>query len=610
MSDMAVQAWLEAAVSKRGDVTSALLVWGVHDRPDAASRWPADQPPDGQLLAVARSRLSGRSQEQVPTPAPPGIVTQWVRSEGKVVGTLAMRVTEAPLAPAPAPTQTLALSLSLSLALALAPAQRAANAGRLQAGSAEPPANAAPSLPTPPEAAASQQAIGLMSLALAQPRLDRCAAALATELATAFGCKRVFVGVSVRRFVQVIGLSHGSVTGPGQVMAGLVGAAMDESVDQGASVCHPQHPEDRPRVTLAHARLTAAATGLCVLTVPMFAGGEPVGALTFERDHANRFDLPTTQRLEAIATLLAPLLRLKVSNERSAWQRLRAALGIDIAALGRRQRLTLALGSAGATAALVAVMVMPWSFQISAPVRLEGRIQRAVVAPADGFLKSALVRAGDAVKEGQLLAELNDEDLRLERRRWETEVARFENTYAEAQAKQDRAQLVMADARVAESRAQLELVDQQIARTRLIAPFDALVIKGDLAQQLGAPVKRGDLLLTLTPSRELRVMLDIDERDVASVQPGSRGALTLSALPDRRFSFVIDRVMPVARAEAGRNLFEAEARMAGVPDADLPSLRPGLQGMARIDAGERPLYWLLGHRALDWLRLQWWAWLG
>ena len=268
------------------------------------------------------------------------------------------------------------------------------------------------------------------------------------------------------------------------------------------------------------------------------------------------------------------------------------------------------LGGLLGVATLVAVLALPWAFQISAGTRLEGQMQRAIAAPLDGYLKSAHVRAGDSVREGQLLAELNDDELRLERRRWESEVARHENTFAEAQAKEDRTQLVIADARVAESRAQLAQVDQQIARTQLLAPFDALVIKGDLTQQLGAPVKRGDLLLTLTPSREFRVMLEIDERDVGHLAPGKRGAVTLSALPDRSFNLVIERVMPVARADAGRNLFEAEARLEGLNAADAAALRPGLLGMARLDVGKRPLAWLLSHRVIDWLRLQWWSWLG
>jgi multidrug resistance efflux pump len=633
MGNMAVQAWLEHTVSKRGGVTSALLVLGTREQPGAPSYWPADCPPDNHLLAAAQSRLPASSLDWPTAPAAHGIVMQAVRSEGKVVGTLAMRLADAPLAaplpaapmamPEPSPASASASTPSgmpPSTAATVVPAAPAAIAVDTAAAATAATADTAPAAATAPVAAPARtvvelsgigdQSIRLIGVALAQSRLDRCAAALATELASTFGCRRVFVGLSTRGFVRVEGLSHGSGAGRAHALARLVGAAMDESLDQGASICHPQHPDDRPRVTLAHAELAASGAGLCVLTVPMFCDGEPAGALTFERDQANRFDAPTIQRLETIGTTLAPVLLLKASNERSAWQRLRAGALFDSRALSRPQRMALTLGAVTLAGLLVAALIVPTGFQVAAPVHLEGRVQRAVVAPSDGFLKSAQVRAGDLVKEGQVLAELNDDDLRLERRRWETEVARYENSYAEAQAKQDRTQLVMADARVAESRAQLNLVEQQIARTRLLAPFDGLVIKGELTQQLGAPVKRGDLLLTLTPSRELRVMLEIDERDVASVQAGSRGALTLSALPDRRLPFVIDRVMPVARSDAGRNLFEAEAHLGDMSEPVLAALRPGLQGVARIDAGERPLYWQLGHRALDWARLQWWAWLG
>ena len=342
----------------------------------------------------------------------------------------------------------------------------------------------------------------------------------------------------------------------------------------------------------------------------MYARGQAVGALSFERAPGSRFDAAQMRRAELAAAALAPVLLLRQEREHSAFERLRAALETKLVTLGGGRRRALLLAALTALGAAAALLASPWTFHISAPTRLEGQVQRAVVAPVDGFLKSVQVRAGDSVRAGQLLAELSDEDLRLERRRWETEVARFENTYAEAQAKQDRAQLVIADARVAESRAQLALADQQLARAQLTAPFDALVVKGDLTQQLGAPVKRGDLLLTLTPSREFRVMLELDERDVGHVHAGSRGAVTLSALPERSFALVVDRVMPVARADAGRNLFEAEAHLDAAAARDTAALRPGLLGEARLEAGERPLWWLASHRLTDWLRLQWWSWLG
>jgi multidrug resistance efflux pump len=247
-----------------------------------------------------------------------------------------------------------------------------------------------------------------------------------------------------------------------------------------------------------------------------------------------------------------------------------------------------------------------WQHHIAAPTQLEGRVQRAVVAPLDGFLKAVHVRAGDSVNAGQLLAELADDELRLELRRRQTEVAQHESAYGDAMARQDRSALVQAEARAAEARAQLGLVQAQLARTRIVAPFDALVIMGDLSQQLAAPLRRGELLFTLTPTRELRLMLQVDERDSEHLKPGLKGAVTFAALPDKRFELVVERVSPVARAEGGHNSFEAEAQLLAAP----PELmRPGMQGLAQLEAGVQPMYWLLGHRAWDWLRLQWWRWV-
>ena len=55
-------------------------------------------------------------------------------------------------------------------------------------------------------------------------------------------------------------------------------------------------------------------------------------------------------------------------------------------------------------------------------------------------------------------------------------------------------------------------------------------------------------------------------------------------------------------AEA-RNYFEVEASL----DSQGASLRPGLSGIARIDAGERTLWWMLTHRLFNWCRLSFWS---
>jgi multidrug efflux pump subunit AcrA (membrane-fusion protein) len=159
-------------------------------------------------------------------------------------------------------------------------------------------------------------------------------------------------------------------------------------------------------------------------------------------------------------------------------------------------------------------------------------------------------------------------------------------------------------AKLAQAEAQLELFDDQLARTQLVAPFDGIVVKGDLSQSLGTPVKRGELLFELAPLEGYRVILEVDDRDIADVVVGERGRLALSALPGEDMAFAVERITPVSTAEDGRNYFRVEARLEQPSEA----LRPGMTGVAKIDAGSRRLAWIWTHRFLDWLRLWTWSW--
>lgn len=153
---------------------------------------------------------------------------------------------------------------------------------------------------------------------------------------------------------------------------------------------------------------------------------------------------------------------------------------------------------------------------------------------------------------------------------------------------------------------ELQILLGQLGRTRIEAPFDGVVIRGDLSQSLGSPVQRGDVLLTVAPRERFRVIVEVDERDIGRVRVGQPGSLALSALPWDTLAVKVTRVTPMANAVEGRNVFEVEAALDAQPD----TLRPGLRGVARIAVGREPLLWAWTHRLTEWLRLGVWSWLG
>ena len=430
------------------------------------------------------------------------------------------------------------------------------------------------------------------------------AAALATWVAQGLACRRVAVGWRDDDRVQVLGLSHGAQLASGSHLP-LMSEVMQEAMTQGQTLCLPRVPDGAVRITQAHRQFMKQEGVSALITVPLAIRGQVLGALTCERD-GQRFSPADLILLEEVAQTCAPLLQLHQEAARGAWARWRQTWRSRWQGAGPRgQRLWLVGGSVAALLGAT-LLALPWPHHIAAHARVEGAQQRVLTAPLDGFLQQSLVKPGDTVRAGQLLVQLADEDLVQQVRAHEAEVKQQDNAFVDAFTRGDRAQAAMAQARAAQARAQLERATRQLARTRLVAPFDGVVIAGDLSQRLGSPVQRTEVLLKVAPSRDWHVVLEVDERQIAQVQPGQTARLLLAALPDQPIEVRVSRVLPTARTTDGRQRFEVLA----LPARDTPSAwRPGMEGVAHISLPEEPLasrwartVW----RDLRWLSWSWW----
>lgn len=232
-------------------------------------------------------------------------------------------------------------------------------------------------------------------------------------------------------------------------------------------------------------------------------------------------------------------------------------------------------------------------------------MQRAIAAPLPGYLSDSGIRAGDTVREGQIIASLDTTDLRLEKLKWQTQKAKQEREYSEAVARKERSRAAILGAQIAQADAQIDLIDQQLQRMRIRAPFDGLVVAGDLSQALGAPVERGDILFEIAPLDAYRVILKADERDVTDLETGQSGSLALAARPDAPLPLELVRVTPVSTAEEGINYFSVETRLT---DDMGQALRPGMEGVAKIEIDERRLIWIWTRKIILWFKLFIWSW--
>jgi multidrug resistance efflux pump len=208
------------------------------------------------------------------------------------------------------------------------------------------------------------------------------------------------------------------------------------------------------------------------------------------------------------------------------------------------------------------------------------------------------------VQKGQTLARLDDKDLRLEQTRLMSEREQLLRRQRQALASKDRAQVSELAAEIEQVAAASSLVDDKLSRSTLTAPFDGVVVSGDLSQLLGAPVEQGKALFEIAPLDAYRVILEVDERDIGDVAVAQEGELTLSGIPSEHMAFTVQRITPVSTTKEGRNYFRVEAHLENGSD----HVRPGMEGVGKVVINQRRLIWSWTHSLTDWLRLAWWKW--
>jgi multidrug resistance efflux pump len=225
----------------------------------------------------------------------------------------------------------------------------------------------------------------------------------------------------------------------------------------------------------------------------------------------------------------------------------------------------------------------------------------------DGFIAAVAARPGETVRAGQVLAALDDRDLALQRDRHAAEIGRHDKEYREALAGDDAARIVVARAALEQARAQHALAERELDRTRLRAPFDGVVIAGELASMVGTPVTRGQALFTVSPDLGFKVVAEVDERDVTVLRTGQRARVLFAGLGQAPLPFTVARIAPAAIVLDGRNVFEVEGRVDGGPAR---ALAPGLRGVARIDVDRRLQVRVWALRLAHWWRRVTWQLLG
>ncbi len=302
------------------------------------------------------------------------------------------------------------------------------------------------------------------------------------------------------------------------------------------------------------------------------------------------------QGKEVYATLIASTQQ-QLRKWLQVWRQCRVGTKIS----GWRRRLHFYRRRRGQVALLIvgcllASMAIPVPYWPQRPCTVEPASKSFVASPIDGRIREATVRPGDLVAQGQVLAHLDDEQLR-----WQLSAAQAD--YETASKKRDTAlanraggELRLAQLEQERIAVQLESLQRQLERLELRSPTDGVVVQGDWFQSDGAPVSRGDMLFEIAAMDDMRVEIHLSTDDLARISVGDQATVRVDAAPGAKWTAELNRIDPRGKVVDAEVVFGANIDVSNESN----QLRPGMRGTARISADQQTIGWLLFHRPTLW----------
>lgn len=444
--------------------------------------------------------------------------------------------------------------------------------------------------------------VGLLAASFEQGSYHQGLIRLVGELTRQFDCERVALSEYQHHRSHVLSLSNSASFDQRSTLIQNIARAMDEAIDQDQTIVFPNSQSSV--IQRAHQELARKVGSGSLCTIPLTYEQKVFGAVTLLNNEEKPFDARAVNLCQQTLSLMTPFLALKRDNEKGLLDKLGKSIIGSLHNLFGLKFLKLKLLTTVVSLMLVLGSLVESDFRVSADAILEGKIQRVVAAPVSGYLLSASVRAGDTVSKGDIMASLNDTDLQLELAKLNGQLQKSRREYRQALSTRDLVKVSLVKEQINQNNAEIELNHHQLSQIKLSAPFDGIVIEGDLSQLLGSPVERGDSLFTVAPLDGYRIILKVDESDIAHVKTGQTGTLALSSLAEHQFDLTVEKITAIARAGDGANIFRVEASLANPPEL----LRPGMQGVGKINIGRSSLIWIWTHEITDWVRLWVWSW--
>ncbi|HEV2491285.1 MAG TPA: efflux RND transporter periplasmic adaptor subunit [Candidatus Acidoferrales bacterium] len=270
--------------------------------------------------------------------------------------------------------------------------------------------------------------------------------------------------------------------------------------------------------------------------------------------------------------------------------------------------------SFAAVALLMALPPVPSS--VSSGFILEPAQQADVRATVPGEIQYVFVGEGDVVREGQIIARLEDPELEAGAVVAAQQLALAEAHLRAAEASADPGAISAASREAAKDEQDLQLAKQKAAQLDIRAPIAGIITTPELAEAGGMHFSEGQTFCHISARGEMRARILVRDWEMPDVHSAAEVSLKVTTYPLRTYSGRVERILPAAATDQpvsnpvkltrnGQALTNYIAVVVDFPNSD-GALREGMTGTAKIFSSPRPLAWQWARGAWRWLRSQVW----
>jgi hypothetical protein len=242
---------------------------------------------------------------------------------------------------------------------------------------------------------------------------------------------------------------------------------------------------------------------------------------------------------------------------------------------------------------LLCLLMLPVTYKVDAPVVIEPIEKRFIAAPFKSVLKKVFVTPGDIVKPGDLLAELDDRELKWKFSQLQAEYEGAIKQKDIEMASGDTAKMQLSKYEAAQFKAKMDLLQYQLDNLKLISPIGGQLISGDIKKREGSAITIGDALFEIALLDKVIVEIEVPADEVSHIEKNMPTSIRINALPNHKWTANLDTIHLRSIVRQDENVFIAELEL----ENELKLIRPGMNGKAKIHTDKKSLGWVLFHRA-------------